>query len=234
MSLLTVVQNVADETLIAERPATVIGNNDKFARQCLSLLKKVGHQLMKRHDWEALTKTETITLDGSGSYTIGTDIFTDGDFDRIVAESEWDSSSNKKVKVLDPKAWGFLTYSAISATGVTTYLRVRGGKVLISPDTSGDTIDLEYISNFWSTTSGGTAQATLAADTDLFLFEEELLELGLAFRLKAARSLPSLADAELFKEMTDLTKAGDVPNEILGPTADPLFVVNVPDTGVGG
>jgi len=233
MSLLTMTQNVADETLIAERPTSVIGNADKFARQCLSLLNKVGDEIKEKHAWETLIKEENLVTDGSGSYIIGTDVFTDGDYESFVSESGWNATQNRSMDLLNSRQWQNLINSTISNTGITTFFRIRNNDLLIKEDNSGDTLNMEYRSSFWITNSSLTPQAAFSDDTDTSLFPEDLLETGLRYYLKIQRGLPAVVEFDLYIDKIARLQALDIPREIIGPKPNRLFLVNIPDTGVG-
>ena len=90
MSLLTIVQNVANETLIIQSPTTVATNSDTGVVQLFTLVKKVTKEIYRAHDWEVLTKEQTFTSDGTGSYAFAT-IVSDGDYGRVKNQTEWDS-----------------------------------------------------------------------------------------------------------------------------------------------
>ena len=210
-----------------------MGNSDSFARQALSLVNKVGRELLGQHDWRFLVKESTFTTDGTGDYTIGTDIITDGDFEHFISDTFWDRSNNNFISVVNAKQWQTLKSGAISDTGVVRYIRTRGDDLLMTPDTSGDTVALEYLSNYWIEDSGGTAKGSFTADTDTTKFPEYLIELGLVVKLKQAKGLPFSMDMDAFEREKERLIGGEMPLETLGPIPRSNFVLNVPDTGIG-
>ena len=130
MSLLTMIQNVTNETGLGEQPTTVIGNNDTFVRKMLSLLNKVGKELLALHNWQVLTKEETFTSDGTGSYARSA-VFTDGDFERYVNDTDWDRSNFRKMQLVTPQEWQVLQSSVTTTVGINRFYREESNNILI-------------------------------------------------------------------------------------------------------
>ena len=233
MSLLTMVENVANETQLAQPPTTVVGNADAFAKQALSLLTKLGLELLAQHNWRELVKESTFTTDGTGSYIIGTDIVTDGDFAHFISDTLWDRSNTNRIEIVNARQWQTLVSGVISSAGVIRFARTRGKNFLMTPDASGDTIAFEYLSNFWVESSGGIAKAAFTVDTDTTLYSEHLLELGLSMKLKQAKGLPWAADMDAFERERERLIGEEMPLETLGARSLNNFVINIPQTGFG-
>lgn len=210
-----------------------MGSNDPFSRQSLALITKIGLELLAQHNWQQLVKESTFTTDGTGSYAIGTDIITDGDYEHFISDTFWDRSNTNRISVVNAKEWQTLKSGVISDTGIVRYIRTRGNDLLLTPDVSGDTIAFEYLSNFWVESSGGTAQAAFLVDTDTVKYQEHLLELGLAMKLKQAKGLPFAMDMDAFEREKERVMAEQMPLETLGPIPRTDFILNIPDTGVG-
>ena len=210
---------------------TVIGNQDPFARKCLALITKTGKELLSRHDWQTLTKEQTFTSDGSGSYTRAS-VFTDGDFDRYVNNTDWDRSNERKMSLVTQAEWQLLKSSIVGAVGINRYYRERSGNILIDPDASGDTLVFEYISNQWITDStGATPKSAFTADTDLVVFPEYLVELGLKYKLKAGEGLPSVNEMQEYEAEFARYVGYETPKRTLGRNY--YNPTNLPDTGYG-
>jgi len=187
------------------------------------------------HDWQVLTKEQTFTTDGSGSYAFTT-ICTDGDYERPVTNTEWDRSNEKKVMIVSAAEWQYIKSGIVSNTGVYRWARARGGNLIVTPDASGDTLVFEYVSNFYAKSAGGTAQATFTADTDTSYFKEDLLELGLKAYLKSEYGLPSEEDFDRYYTTAEKLLQDERPLKILQPEVDVFksrFVVTIPDAGAG-
>lgn len=227
-------QNVANETGLGEQPTTVVSNNDKLVRQMLSLLYKVGRQIISEPiDYQVLQKEETFTSDGSGSYARSA-IFTDGDFERYVDNTDWDRSDNRKMILVTAQEWQELKSGVVNVAGINRYYREQGNNILVTPDASGDTLVFEYISNYWITDSAGTtSKGSFTADTDLVKFPEYLVELGLKYYVRANKGLPAAIDMENFKDALERYKANQTPNRVIGPSYPKDLSFNIPDTGIG-
>ena len=133
MTLLTMVQNVANETQLSQAPTTVVGNEDAFAKQSLSLLTKIGLELLAQHNWRELVKEDTFTTDGTGSYVIGTGLVTDGDFEHFISDTLWDRSNTNRIAVVNARQWQSLVSGVISSAGVIRFARTRGKSFLMTP-----------------------------------------------------------------------------------------------------
>jgi len=130
--------------------------------------------------------------------------------------------------------WQELKSGIISDTGIFRYGRARGGNLLLTPDASGDTLVLEYISSYYAKSSGGTRKATYTADDDTSYFNEDLLKLGLKYYLKSEYGLPTEEDALRYYDAMDELIAQEKPAKVIrsGPRTS-RFVINIPDSGIG-
>ena len=193
MTLLTICQNVADFTGF-ERPTTVIDNTEPIARQLLALAKREGTQLMRATAWPILLKEHTFsTSSGTAAYALP------ADFDRLVNETVYNRSDNDIFSgPLTPAEYQLQNYGTASS-GTTEKFRLKAAsnalKFEIDPTPSStQTIGFEYVSSYYSQSSGGTGQAAWAADTDTGILDESLFELGLTWRFKQAHGLDHAED----------------------------------------
>ena len=69
--------------------------------------------------------------------------------------------------------------------------RIYAGEIFFDPifESSGDTYVVEYYSDGWCESSGGTAQTTWLADTDVPLLPDDCFILGLIWRFKRVKGL---------------------------------------------
>lgn len=212
-----------------------MGNANRETRQSLAFLKTVSEELLRIYDWQVLTKEQTFTTDGSGSYALST-IVTDGDYQRMKTDTEWDRTNEKKIRIATAAEWQYLKSGIVSNVGIYRDARVRGGNLIVTPDSSGDTLVFEYISSFYALSSGGTAKATFTDDTDTSIFPESLIKLGLKYYLKTEYGLPSQEDALRYYDAIDSLQSQDKPAKVIRPARSvgkSPFVVNIPDTGIG-
>jgi hypothetical protein len=212
-----------------------VSNANKETRQLLSFAKKVCRELVEMWEWQILTEEQTFVSSGTGTYDFAT-IIPDGDYDRPLTETEWDRSNQKKIVIVTAQEWQFIKSGVISDTGVYRWARVRGGQLLITPDAAGDTLVLEYISNFYAKAANGDKKATFTLDTDCPRFNENMVELGLKAYIKSEYGLPAEEDFDRYYDSAEKLIAQERPLKVLRPSHSPFkskFVVNIPDANAG-
>lgn len=197
MSLLTVVQN-ATVLLGLDRPSAVYGSSNAQVRLLTQLLLVEGRDLVKTYDWSALVTAKTFTFISGNPQTGEPPAAFDrmsraGDGEYIV----WNDTSNWGI-VGPVSASQWTEYLARSFTALPQYWRIIDGVLNVTNAVAGDTGRYEYISKYWILQAGTTPGATLTADTDTFEFSENLLELGLVWRWKAAKGLDYAEDMETY------------------------------------
>lgn len=181
MSILTVVQDVAEQTGLIDSPSSVIGNTTKEVVNALALANKVGRDVSRSHNWGALLKVGTFTTSASDpDYSVASD------YDRLVYNTLWDSSNNEPLVLTTDQTTAYIANGIVSPVAIRKYFRIKQGKFYFEPaPTTADTIVYDYVTNKWAVDSGGSTTATsFTADTDTTLFPEYLLELGLIWRLR--------------------------------------------------
>jgi hypothetical protein len=100
-----------------------------------------------------------------------------------------DSLYNDSTKIfyrgpMEPSGWERMQAFASVFPPV---FRIIGGSLYILPiPTAGQTVYLDYASKNWATSSGGTGQAKFLADTDLCVFDDDLMIVGLVYLIKRA------------------------------------------------
>ncbi len=238
MTLATVCQNVADQIPV-KRPGTIVGNSNPTARLLLSSAQLTGKELAKKN-WEILLKEHTFTtVNGTEDYSLPSD------FARLLNGTVWDRSNYWDMRgSLSPQQWQAVQSSVLGDT-VTTRKRYRvrnvSGALKFSIDpipSSADSLVFDYASSHWCQDSGGTGQPEFAADTDVFLLDEYLLELGTLWRaLKRQRMSYADEKAEYYRELGQLfaQDGGGAPVLNVTPRRGGGLIsnANIPDTGFG-
>lgn len=207
MSLLTIVQGAA-ASLNLNVPTSVVGNSAKDAVQFLILAKHAGRELARSHNWQNLVVQNTWTTTATA---VQTSALPTADYDRLVPDAEvWNRTSNVLVVGPTPSnAWQRLQ-TGITTGGVSGWWRIVGNVLNILPKpTTGQTYAVEYISKRWCQSSGGTLQETWAADADTALVSEDLIELGLIWRILRARGLDYAEEMSTYEREVEKVSARD-------------------------
>lgn len=187
MSLLTIIQDAADEVGVLQ-PSSVINNNDQGVKQLLRLSNRMGWTLMKAFDWQVLTKEDTFTSTATEEQSG----ILNSDFDRFLRETMWDRTDIIFISgPITAVEWQGLKAQDYAETQFPKF-RYRGGSVYIIPTLdAGNTIAYEYVSKNWCQSSGGTGQTEWADDTDTGVLDEELMTRALVWAYKNAEGLPA-------------------------------------------
>lgn len=206
MSLLTIIQSAAVK-IGFEQPQTVIGNTEQFVVELLAYVNEEGRELVKRGNWQILTKEKTHTTLAQESQTG----MYPTDYDHMIDETLWNRSRRRRLYgPVSSQEWQALKATASSPFDDTVVL--RGGAFLLNPaPAAGETIAFEYVSKNFCQSSGGTGQTAFAADTDTGVLPEELLELGTIVRFKAQKGLDFTVDLAKYETQVNMALNTDKP-----------------------
>ena len=241
MSLLTIAQGVARPAPVLV-PTAVFGSNDSNALLLRSCLSRAGKSLHRMHDWTVLVKEYTFTTTAStANYVLPTD------FARFCGDTVWDRANYERMRgPLSAQEWQSYK-SSILGTSISRFRRHRvrlntlalGTEFYLdpTPTASAETLAFEYVSTFWCKTSADAGLADWAADTDVGVIDEHLIELAATWRFFDRLGMAyGEAKAECDEE-TDKAWARDSGMMALSlvPSAGIRFIgpENVPDTGMG-
>ena len=200
MTLLTICQNVAEDIGIPS-PTTVVGNTDRQIVQLLQIAQREGRDLASRYGWTDLIKENTFTLSTSSQDQglLNSAVVSDGDFDYVINDTMWNRTDTLPIPgSLSPRYWQTLQSFVVTAP----YLRYRINqrKLFIEPTPpSADTVAFEYKSKFWCESSGGNGQAAWAADNDVGILDERLMELGVLWRWLKRKGLEYSQDFQTYE-----------------------------------
>jgi hypothetical protein len=190
MTLLSVCQEAAIE-LSQTEPTEIFAATGAFPKELRVQANKSAAALMKRYDWQVLTKRATITGDGS---TTSFDL--PSDYDRMAAKTNLASSASNidLVKATDLDQWDY--FQNHLSTTVPGYWMILGGQVHITPaPASGVVHSYYYISE--NVVSGDKPAFT--ADADTLVIPERLLTLSLVWRWRASKRLEYAEDLQNFE-----------------------------------
>lgn len=184
MSLLSIVQEAAI-IVRQETPSAVISSSVEAVKLLKRLADVEGRELSRRHNWQALTSEHSFSTVAASAQTSSVPT----DFGWIIPDTMFNRTTNRKVfGPLSSQEWQEIQSSLV--TRVDPAFRIRGGTILITPTPSaGESIYYEYISKNWCQSSGGSPQATWAADDDTGVLDEYLIMLGVVWRFKQTSGL---------------------------------------------
>ena len=160
----------------------VFASTDQVAVEMADLVNEVAIDIVKSHDWRALTKIATVT--GGESHPLP------DDFDRMLA--------NARVEDTSSWFWGYQGFESVNE-----WMRYKsgsfgapspggwimlGGELQFYPAPSG-TAQYPYISNEYARAEDGTPKGEFDADNDTFLLDNRLLTLGLIWQWQAQKGM---------------------------------------------
>ena len=214
MSLLTVVQDFCRRTNGLSVPTSVLSNTDDGIQQVYALILEEGEDLLTRGDWQQLVKEATHTTVATESQGLITAIATDG-FQRFKNETFWNRSNQLPIYIVEGQEWQAL--KAVTNTGPNYQVRLRGNELLANPvPDAGLTWVFEYVSNKWITSAdGATLKSDFTVDTDLMLFPESLVKMGLRWRWKKEKGFEYAEDFRTYESALKHALGSNGLNQIL-------------------
>lgn len=160
------------------------------------------------------------------------------DYDRQIDRTHWDKSKHwEMLGPESPQQWEWLISGYIS-TGPRVRYRIFGGYFQIWPMMStSEVLGFEYVSNAWASSSGGTAQSSMTADTDTCIFPDRLMVTLLKLKFWQVKGFDTSAFLEDYVSQLNIAKANDAgsPDLSLSPRASKLLIgwEQIPDSGYG-
>jgi hypothetical protein len=138
-----------------------------------------------------------------------------------------------------PQQWQWLKSGFIS-TGPRVRYRMLASELQIWPPLgSNHLLGLEYITSSWVATAAGSqpTKAAFSLDTDVCVFSDRLMVLGLKLKYFEAKGFDTTALYRDYKNQLDIAKANDhgSPTLSFAPRISSILVGfnNIPDSGYG-
>lgn len=207
MTILQAMQSAAIR-LVGYRPSVFFSSQQKFEQEIVDLINVVATDICKYHDWQALTKINTMTGDG-----VTEEFDLPSDYDRQLLYSEVQDNTNW--------LWGYTHVSDINTFISQRYLSfatnpgiwiIYGNKMNFLPaPQSGSQAVYPYVSLNYGVNSGSQAIPSFSSDDDNFVIRggEQLLTLGLIWRWRENKKLDATGDYESFKLALEQLAARD-------------------------
>lgn len=152
MTLLTTIQDAAQELGLVKPSSVVTATTDLVAQQLLAFFNRTGIQLRSEYDWPVLTKEYTFTLaNGTAAYAMP------GDFERFAHFTHWNRDTDwMLVGPMSESEWQYLKSSGTATSYPTQRWRfkdVTTNQFYVDPtpgsDADGDTCVFEYYRKNW-------------------------------------------------------------------------------------
>ncbi len=232
MELLEICQNACDEIGL-DKPDTIIGNTDDTAVRALRAAARTGSILAKQA-WHELIKTNAFSTSASEpQYDLPSD------YRSMVENTAWNQTTDKQIFIISPQLWSYEK----SVTTATFDDRFRllgddagpstGARFTLHPTPSGtETIFYQYYSKNW-VTNDSTEKASLTADTDEVVFDDDLFEMGVVWRLLKALGQPYGEEKADFDRQNEICLAQSGATENLHADGNIPALSNIPETGFG-
>jgi hypothetical protein len=210
MNVLEVIQRACNAIGIDE-PSVAVASTEQDVVQLVELLNQEGRSLSTRHDWQALTYEATFTTvatESQGSLT--TIIGATQGLRKIVNDTIWNRDTQQPIcgPLSKPRRQA---YKALSLTGPYSEYYIRGDTLRFYPaPPAGEDCYFEYVSNMWCTDStGATYRRNVAADTDLFLLDDEIILAGIEWRWLRKKGLSYAEEFASYEALVDLAMRRD-------------------------
>lgn len=207
--------------------------------QLCNLLTSAGRELYGMHEWQALTKINSITTHSvdSGKYDLP------ADFGYFIEQTGWNPTNRLPLGgPMTPQNWEYLVSTGLATNTIYITFRLVDMQfwILPQPPPEGQLITFEYISRYWvANTLLPTipAKDSVTAATDVVLFEPVLITKMLKLRFLEAKGFDVTAAAQQFQTAFNGFTGKDVASQTLNMARMRVFPYlgwrNIPETNYG-
>ena len=219
------------------RQASYYGSTNQNAVKTLQAVGDAGRDVSRGVDWVVLRREHTFTTDASSSYSLPTY------FDRIINRTIWDRTNYRRlVGPVQPNEWQMYKSSAVTLPSLNKVFRFAadssGTKVIeIYPDTdTGNTIAFEYIDQRHVKSTVGDLQTEILADTDEFLFDDEVVLAGSTWRLLKMLGLSYQTEFQEYRALLEERRSNDTGGAALSMRLSSVYLgldPHTPENGFG-
>ena len=242
MTVLQIAQDASDVIGI-ERPTSIASGTGTVDRAFRALINQGGRNLAQVRNawgegWTVLTREHTFTtVEDQEEYA-----FPD-DFQALLEDTVWDRTSYYAARgPLNPQEWQLAKSGLVDSVTITPRYRIRrnsantGHSLWLDPVPGGaEDLVLEYVSKAWLRNTNGEVLESIAADSDVPLFDADLMYMDAVWRFKQSRGLPFAGDLGEFEMQRDTRLARDAgPRAVTVARRRRRFrYPNVPEGGFG-
>lgn len=210
------------------------GSTDPNVLLLCALLKALGQDLAREHDWTDLQPTHTFdTVASTESYDLPSG------FLRIIDDTLWNRTDDQPlIQPVGPRGWATLKGSGYSTADLVP--RIYRHKLYLTPTPdAAESLAFEYQSDLWVATDANSTP-TLSGPTvatHCCWFDRRLLVCGLKLRFRRGKGFDSTAVQAEYDSALTFAKGGDGAAPVLslngGSSARLIGVGNLPKTGYG-
>lgn len=213
-------------------PTEVSSATDATSKQMWTLLTECGQDLL-RHNWQILTRTQSITTTAETEYALPTD------FERYIDETGWNNTGRLPlIGPLSSQQWRLLQARQLGGTTIRLQYVIEGDLIkLYQAPTPAQTLTLEYISRGWVRDANDPDEYKdhPESDADIVLYRPRLMVAYLKQAWRMAKGFAS-TDQE-YREALDDALYNDVSKSSLMLSSRAQYPYlgyqNMPDTGYG-
>lgn len=174
----------ASTRLIGQKLDTFFSSSDTFEIELTDLLNDVAEDLRKAHDWQFITALATITGDGTTeAHTLPTN------YDRHILDGKvWDPSWPALNFLKSPSIDAYYLEKTVNTAGAPGWWIMIGGAMNIWPVLEdARQAQYYYITKKVGVDSEGEDITVFSADSDVPIFDERLMALGVIWKHKAQK-----------------------------------------------
>lgn len=226
MTVLSAMQSAAIR-LVGRKPPTFFGTTNQFELEIVDLLNEAATDICKSHDWQALTKTATITGNGvDASFPLP------DDYDRMVLASDMASADSwfwGYDNTPDMNTWISIQNGAYAVAAPGWWILLNNAVQFSPVPASGAVANYPYISKNFALPNAGSATTAFNADTDTFVLDERLLTLALIWRWREQKRLDVAGELGQFEKAFSEAAARDRGSRVIRSTSR----VRRPNVSVG-
>jgi hypothetical protein len=160
------------------------------------------------------------------------------DYDRPVNRTHWDKGNHwEMIGPISPQEWQFFKSGYVQTTPRVRYLSMGGYFQIWPPLASQSYLGFEYISNAWVYDTSGNGKTSFTADTDVCIFPDRLMVLGLKLKYFEIKGFDTTAFMRDYQSQLSTAMATDAgaPTLSLAPRTAQLLIGydSIPDSGYG-
>lgn len=202
MSFLTLIQNACRPLGLAV-PVAVMSSTDALIVRLVGIANEEGQDLIRRYDWQAVTKEATFTTVAAESQGTIADITGETDFNYMITETFWNRDLRRPVfGPVSDQQWEQLKAQQIN--GPWNQYIIRENEILFFPvPAAGQTCAFKWVRKSFCRSASGTYQTSWAADSDVGVLDEDIMVRGIVWRWKQALGMEYAEDFNKYEAMVN-------------------------------